>query len=137
MAPSSRPDRTNGRLNLYQYASNPLSWIDPLGLTCDPVKAGEGGKFGDLDARGVKGDGLTPHHMPQAAAGYTSRADGGALVLPQSEHYLTRTYGFKGAITKAQEAGLPFRDALARDISDIRKIAGSKYDEGIKDVINY
>jgi len=23
-----------GGLNLYQYAPNPLSWIDPLGLSC-------------------------------------------------------------------------------------------------------
>ncbi|HGM5488823.1 TPA: hypothetical protein ACKP1B_000404 [Serratia fonticola] len=23
-----------GGLNLYQYAQNPLSWIDPLGLSC-------------------------------------------------------------------------------------------------------
>ncbi|WP_416309225.1 RHS repeat-associated core domain-containing protein [Pseudomonas sp. DCB_BI] len=28
-----------GGLNLYQYAPNPLGWIDPLGLTCAPTKA--------------------------------------------------------------------------------------------------
>ncbi|MET3701690.1 RHS repeat-associated protein [Citrobacter sp. UYEF32] len=27
-----------GGLNLYQYAPNPLGWIDPLGLTCIPNK---------------------------------------------------------------------------------------------------
>ncbi len=31
-----------GGLNLYQYAPNPLSWIDPLGLAC--VGKGSGGK---------------------------------------------------------------------------------------------
>ncbi|WP_447871319.1 RHS repeat-associated core domain-containing protein [Serratia fonticola] len=25
-----------GGLNLYQYAPNPLGWIDPLGLSCGP-----------------------------------------------------------------------------------------------------
>ncbi|YCH50851.1 RHS repeat-associated core domain-containing protein [Enterobacter sp. SA197] len=28
------PIGLRGGLNLYQYAPNPLSWIDPLGLTC-------------------------------------------------------------------------------------------------------
>jgi len=27
-----------GGLNLYQYAPNPLSWIDPLGLSCTRVR---------------------------------------------------------------------------------------------------
>ncbi|WP_232486903.1 RHS repeat-associated core domain-containing protein, partial [Pectobacterium parmentieri] len=27
-----------GGINLYQYAPNPLSWIDPLGLTCKSTK---------------------------------------------------------------------------------------------------
>lgn len=28
-----------GGLNLYQYASNPIPWIDPWGLSCGPTKA--------------------------------------------------------------------------------------------------
>ncbi|WP_417903536.1 RHS repeat-associated core domain-containing protein [Chania multitudinisentens] len=27
-----------GGINLYQYAPNPLSWIDPLGLSCGPTR---------------------------------------------------------------------------------------------------
>lgn len=75
--------------------------------------------------------------MPQAAGNYTSRADGGALVMPHSEHVLTRTYGYKGAVTAKQEAGLPFRKVLAKDIQDVRQISGSKYNEGIKDMLDY
>ncbi|MFG1173929.1 RHS repeat domain-containing protein [Erwiniaceae bacterium CAU 1747] len=30
------PVGLNGGINLYQYAPNPLSWIDPLGLSCSP-----------------------------------------------------------------------------------------------------
>jgi len=28
-----------GGINLYQYAPNPISWIDPWGLSCGPTKA--------------------------------------------------------------------------------------------------
>ncbi|WP_256593285.1 hypothetical protein, partial [Pseudomonas sp. GW704-F2] len=31
-----------GGLNLYQFAPNPIEWVDPLGLTC--IKALNGGK---------------------------------------------------------------------------------------------
>jgi len=30
----TRPDRTGGGINLYQYAPNTLSWIDLWGLSC-------------------------------------------------------------------------------------------------------
>ncbi len=101
------------------------------------VARGEAGRFADLAARGVKGDKLTPHHMPQAAAEYTSRADGGALVMTEAEHVLTRTYGVKGALTAQQEAGMAFRDVLARDIYDVRSIVGSHYNQGLRDLLNY
>lgn len=102
-----------------------------------PVEAGEAGRFGDLAARAVTGDQLTPHHMPQAAAGFTSRANGGALMLPEAEHMLTRTYGFKGAITAQNESGMGFRDVLARDIRDVRSIGGSRYNSGLRDLTDY
>ncbi|WP_426990879.1 hypothetical protein ACKI2N_032150 [Cupriavidus sp. 30B13] len=102
-----------------------------------PVKPGEAGRFGDLEARAVTGDQLTPHHMPQAAARFTGRADGGALVLPEAEHMLTRTYGYKGAITAQNEASMPFRDVLARDIRDVRGIGGSRYNDGLKKLADY
>ena len=30
----TRSDRAGGGLNIYQYAPNPLTWSDPLGLSC-------------------------------------------------------------------------------------------------------
>jgi RHS repeat-associated protein len=101
------------------------------------VVKGQAGRFADLVSNAVKGDKLTPHHMPQAAAGFTNRADGGALMLPQAEHILTRTYGFKGALTAQQEIGMAFRDVLARDIRDVRSIGGSQYNQGIRDLLDY
>jgi hypothetical protein len=101
------------------------------------VTAGEAGAYGTLRARAVAGDKLTPHHMPQAALRFTSRAEGGALVLEHAEHIQTRTYGPAGIATARGEAGLHFRDVLARDIRDVRRIAGTKYDNGIRDLIQY
>ncbi|WP_289693656.1 RHS repeat domain-containing protein, partial [Escherichia coli] len=37
-----------GGLNLYQYAPNPLSWIDPLGLKCSPEQLAKNRKAGAL-----------------------------------------------------------------------------------------
>jgi hypothetical protein len=101
------------------------------------VVAGEAGQFAALDARGVIGDGLTPNHMPQAALGFTSRANGGALVMEHSEHVLTRTYFGKGAVTARAEANHLFRDVLARDILDVRRIVGGKYNQGLRDLLQY
>ena len=70
--------------------------------------AGDAGRFLDLDARAVTGDQLTPHHMPQAAAKFTTREEGGALALPHEEHVLTRTYGVRGRTVVRTEARLPF-----------------------------
>jgi hypothetical protein len=106
------------------------------------VQENDAGRFGDLSP-GTPGDDLTPHHMPQAAAGYTSRDDGGAIVMKSDDHALTRTYGAKGAATKVSEAGLPFETVLQRDIDDLRQIGQNKYgdpahfDPGIEKLLKY
>jgi hypothetical protein len=101
------------------------------------VVAGEAGRFSSLYGRAVVGDGLTPHHMPQAALGFTSRGAGGALVMTTEEHAMTRTYGALGRIAAEQDAGMAFRDVLARDIRDVRQIVGPKYDQGLRDLLKY
>lgn len=111
--------------------------ITRIGSARQCIARGEAGRFADLAVRAVKGDKLTPHHMPQAAAGFTNRADGGALVLSEAEHQLTRTYGFKGALTAEQEASMAFRDVLARDIRDVRTISRSQYNQGLRDLLDY
>jgi hypothetical protein len=75
--------------------------------------------------------------MPQAAQGFTSAAEGGSLALPHAEHALTRTYGSAGRATLRAEKGMSFRDVLARDLRDIRANFGSKYDQGMRDLLKY
>ncbi len=108
--------------NPHRYVKNPLAWIDPLGLAAyKVVHENDAGRFGDFDP-GVPGDGLTPHHMPQAALGFTTRDEGGAIVMTHADHVLTRTYGALGRATRAAETGLPFGTVLDRDIEDVRRI---------------
>ncbi|MEN0109581.1 MAG: RHS repeat-associated core domain-containing protein [Planctomycetota bacterium] len=99
--------------------------------------AGDAGKFSKLDSAGVVGDELTPHHMPQVALGFTSRADGGAIVIPHHHHVLTRTYAGKGIATAASDKSLPFRVVLAMDLRDLRQIAGRTYNKGSLDLLDY
>lgn len=61
--------------------------MDPFGLEPCDIKSGEGGKFGDFSAGCKTGDQLTLHYMPQAAAYYTLRVDGGALVMPHLSRF--------------------------------------------------
>ena len=99
------------------------------------VVAGEAGRFSSLV--GKVGDELVAHHMPQAALGFTSRAEGGALVMQQAEHVMTRTFGGRGMATAGADAGMPFRSVLAKDIRDVRGIVGSKYNEGMQKLTQY
>ena len=104
---------------------------------CARLCAGRAGSFAELKALDVVGDELTPHHMPQAALDFTSREAGGAIMLPFDEHFLTRTYAYNGKVLAQQEAEVPFRTVLAWDIRDLRGTAGSKYDQGIQDLLQY
>lgn len=106
-----------------------------IGSVGPKLVAGMGGRFGNLI--GEVGDNLTAHHIPQAALNFTSRVDGGAIVMTAEEHAMTRTFSFKGALTKTADAAESFRDVLAKDIKDVRSIAGSRYNEGLKAVTEY
>jgi hypothetical protein len=104
---------------------------------CDGLSPGQVGRFSDLDKLAARGDNLTPHHIPQAALEFTSRNDGAALVMGQAQHMLTRTYGFKGAITAVRDAALPFRDVLARDLWDLRSIDRGLWRDAITKIPAY
>ena len=122
-----------------QSSASPGASTTPVAnfVATNNLQAGEGGSFGELSSRGVVGDQITPHHMPQAAAGYTGYGEGGALAMEQSEHVLTRTYGGRGISTLKTDADLSFRQVLATDIAEVRSIVGSRYNGGLRAVIDY
>lgn len=102
-----------------------------------PLVEGKVGRFGDLDARRVKGDGLTPHHMPQAAQRFTSREDGAAVMMRTGQHEQTRSFFGAGRILLQQEEGLPFRSVLARDLWDYHQIEPQRARDVIPAVLEY
>jgi hypothetical protein len=91
---------------------------------------GEGrvGRFGNLSEAGMPGDGLTAHHVPSALFMEARGIEYDACVAINVEqpdygagrHRMTRTYGWQNQRIAAQKE-MP-RDALARDIRDLRRI---------------
>ncbi|WP_442962299.1 MULTISPECIES: RHS repeat domain-containing protein [unclassified Pseudomonas] len=103
--------------NLYQYAPSPIGWLDSLGLSCEPTKKYEVGKFDTLQKNSKVGDGLDIHHAAQKhpagqiIMGYDPKT-APSIALPRAEHKLIPTV--KGPFT-----GTP-RDLLAKDAKDLR-----------------
>lgn len=75
--------------------------------------------------------------MPQDGLGFLPRKDGGAIVMTEVDHMGTRTFGANGRATKAADSGRSFRDILVKDIRDLRSKFGSKYNSGIRDLLEY
>src|SRR5690242_3066130 len=93
-ARSAEDGRVGAALFLLDQTPEALDHLDSVDVLSDE-KGGEhdrrsydafGARFGDLDALAKVGDDLTPHHMPQAALKFTSRNDGGALMMRRVEH---------------------------------------------------
>ncbi|MGN9807395.1 SpvB/TcaC N-terminal domain-containing protein [Micromonospora sp. L32] len=106
------------------------------------------GQPGDAGAHGkvkptARNTGLDSHHMPQAARNFAPRAKGGAMLAWRKFHKLTRTYGWKGLITKIKERNLPFRQTLTRDFYDLRKISREQkgstryFNKGMLELLEY
>ncbi|MFE8604971.1 DUF6531 domain-containing protein [Archangium violaceum] len=132
---SQDPIRLAGGFELYAYVPDPLIWMDPFGLA---GILNRGGAFAMLDKAKLAGQ--VGHHMPQNAflrqIG-VSRGSGPALGMTDADHELTRTFKGKGKGTMRADAKLSARQRLVLDIKDIRKLFGSKYDKGLRELIEY
>ncbi len=121
--------------NVYSYVKNSFGWIDPLGLNCEKVL---GGRFADVDS--TRGTNEVGHHMAQNAYNEkigVKRADGPALNMTKEDHALTRTFAGRGKGTMIKDEGLTARQRLEKDVEDVRKLFGKKYDEGIEKMLKY
>ena len=97
-----------------------------------------GGRFKDVDA--TRGSNEVGHHIPQNAFDKQigiSRNDGPALLMSNEDHALTRTFAGRGRATMVSDAGLSARQRLYLDVMDIRKLFGTKYNEGLIEAIKY
>ncbi|HEJ7999666.1 TPA: RHS repeat-associated core domain-containing protein [Serratia liquefaciens] len=148
-----------GGLNVYQYAPNPTAWIDPLGLArcpCDCLKKGnpEGeGPYRGGSKGGVSRPGIEGHHMPADAvtksqAGYLGYRDGPAIAMDPSDHAATSSYKNSAAAQQYRDqlatmvASGNYRDAMATEIFDVRRVARSvgdptKYNEAMREMLAY
>ena len=143
-------------LNLYAYCgNNPVVYDDPSGYerkACPPQgKISEGvdedgtssnkvlgGSFKDVDA--TRGPDEVGHHMPQNAYNKTigvSRNDGPALLMSREDHALTRSFAGRGKATMKEDIELSARQRMAKDLWDIKNKFGTKYNEGIKQMLEY
>lgn len=74
---------------------------------------------------------------------HLSRARGPSIQMEKTDHALTSSYGSKAeAVTYRKEikelldAGR-WREAMAREIRDVRGITGSKYNTAIREMLDY
>jgi RHS repeat-associated protein len=98
-----------------------------------------GGAYGKLKSI----VGWERHHMPADSTSPLSRARGPAIQMEQAEHALTSSYGNSAAAQGyRQEIGAliqqgRWRDAMAQEIRDVRRIAGSKYNQAVQQMLEY
>lgn len=96
-------------------------------------------------------DGLDSHHMPDRNADpRVSASDGPAIQMDPADHAVTSSNGRNGragAIYRAETADMisqgRYRDAMAREIRDVRNAAAkasgdrTKYNEAVKEMLEY
>lgn len=57
--------------------------------------------------------------------------------MTKEDHFLTRTYAGNGRMTLINDAQYTSRQRMYLDIVDIRKNFGTKYNQGMLDMIDY
>ncbi|HFK1764257.1 wall-associated protein [Bacillus wiedmannii] len=102
------------------------------------TKAIGGGSFNSVNK--LKGTKYVGHHMPQNAYNKSigvSRGKGPALLMTKADHKLTRSFAGKGKATMRIDKGLNARQRLARDVWDVKRQFGRKYNYGLKQTVSY
>jgi RHS repeat-associated protein len=136
---SPDPISLAGGENLYQYAPNPIGWVDPWGWACGGTgKKGDVGQFGNLKGTS-KGTGLDVHHVGQKAImkklipGYNPKT-GPSILVPKVGHTIK---GPKGIVSRSTKGLTTPRQVLARDIKELRRVYGNQIsNKQLKEIID-
>lgn len=105
-----------------------------------------GGSYGELKSEGWGWNSEPPkevHHMPSNESSTLETKDGPAIVMDSQDHRQTASCGNSRDAKeyRAKQKDLidqgKFREAMQMDIDDIRDKFGNKYDEQIKQMLDY
>lgn len=102
----------------------------------------KGGSYKDVRVDG-EGEKYEVHHMPADSASNLERGDGPAIKMEKADHRQTASCGmsreareYRDKQRELIEQG-KFREALQMDIDDIHEKFGEKYDDAIKEMLDY
>jgi hypothetical protein len=110
-----------------------------------------GGAHSDISGPRMRGDGLDSHHMPDRHANPSVHPNSGpAIQMDPIDHHATLSngrHGAAGARFRAETARMiregRYRDAMSREISDVRRAANEvsnnprKYTGAIQEMLDY
>jgi hypothetical protein len=130
-------DATNEAMN-GEYSTAAVAGI-LAAIKLGKVKEFAGGAYGKLKSVAE----WERHHMPADSISPLSRARGPAIQMEQADHALTMSYGnsaaaqaYRQEIQQLIQQGR-WREAMAREIRDVRRIAGSKYNQAVQEMLEY
>lgn len=124
--------------NLYQYAPNPIAWIDPWGWV-------KGGSYYQVSGSNMGGEVnyMAAYSAYKGLSGSPSRSSGPAIWMEKADHRQTASWASSNA-AKAYRArqsqyirGGNWVKAIEMDIRDIQSKFGSKYNGSIKEMLTY
>lgn len=104
----------------------------------------EGGSYRDVKrySEGITQD-VEVHHMPAKSSSFLDEMDGPAIRMEKLDHQQTASWGPSAearTYRKAQQELIEngkFREAIQMDIDDITEKFGHKYDDAIKQMLQY
>jgi hypothetical protein len=85
--------------------------------------------------------GYESHHMPAKSVSPVSTNDGPAIAMRPADHRKTASWGTAGTEYRREQARLiqngDYRGAIQMDTDDIRSKFGSKYDDALRQMLEY
>lgn len=108
----------------------------------EEIQEKQGGSYKDVK-KTSDGETHEVHHMPADSASCLERDDGPAIKMEKEDHRLTASCGSSRDAREYREQQRElieqkkFKEALQMDIDDIHEKFGDKYDDAIKEMLDY